>query len=513
MASLLASRCLTAILRAPKVVSTPFLRPYPGLPRTLQPMGRRLAHTIPKPTRTPQAQGAYSSKSRKEREPHYELRFTCVPCGDRSAHTVSKQGYHHGSVLITCPVCRNRHVISDNLNIFGDRKITVEDLLREKGQLVKRGTLGEDGDIEFWPDASTAPPGVAEAGAASAEGEGEGDEARRLRETRDPSSQTTDPTPLGASSVLPGGTGARPSTQQSVSHQSPTPSTRRQYHIKKFQPPTGLRRAGAKPVDQTRSPPDPDPEPHTSRFFSDAEGPYDSSRPEEFNRFHRLSTLREELSEKGDHVGNDSIPPSNPWGIPETSEETNSFTDVPLRHGLKSNLPTDASSFFQTEKEPSYPPTKNHSLFSTKSKRAFGEKHGFIRLIKRLRRRRENPLEDLLREFSVSKYHDLSKVRRVENKSRIRMVTPEPRMVLSDVHFKGPRFVETNNQGYKMSVQLQPGVVLRRRPPGGVPPPDSDSKSKSPDDSSSEVPINHSQRRGFFRPSFLPVLPDPSRES
>jgi protein import protein ZIM17 len=38
------------------------------------------------------------------------------------------------------------------LNIFGDRKITVEDLMREKGQLVKRGSLGEDGDIEFWPE-------------------------------------------------------------------------------------------------------------------------------------------------------------------------------------------------------------------------------------------------------------------------------------------------------------------------------------------------------------------------
>lgn len=54
--------------------------------------------------------------------------------------------------MISCPNCRNRHVISDHLNIFGDRKITVEDLMREKGQLVKRGNLGEDGDIEFWPD-------------------------------------------------------------------------------------------------------------------------------------------------------------------------------------------------------------------------------------------------------------------------------------------------------------------------------------------------------------------------
>ncbi|ROV96540.1 hypothetical protein VMCG_07758 [Cytospora schulzeri] len=87
--------------------------------------------------------------------PSYELTFTCVPCGTRSAHNISKQGYHHGSVLIACPSCRNRHVISDHLGIFGNRKITVEDLMREKGMLVKRGTLGEDGDIEFWEDGST----------------------------------------------------------------------------------------------------------------------------------------------------------------------------------------------------------------------------------------------------------------------------------------------------------------------------------------------------------------------
>lgn len=26
--------------------------------------------------------------------------------------------------------------------------------MKKKGQLVKRGTLGEDGDIEFWPEDS-----------------------------------------------------------------------------------------------------------------------------------------------------------------------------------------------------------------------------------------------------------------------------------------------------------------------------------------------------------------------
>jgi protein import protein ZIM17 len=45
-------------------------------------------------------------------------------------------------------------VISDHLNIFGDKHMTIEDLMRERGQLVKKGTLSEDGDLEFWEDGS-----------------------------------------------------------------------------------------------------------------------------------------------------------------------------------------------------------------------------------------------------------------------------------------------------------------------------------------------------------------------
>jgi mitochondrial protein import protein ZIM17 len=33
--------------------------------------------------------------------------------------------------------------------------MTIEDLMREQGQLVKKGTLSEDGDLEFWEDGST----------------------------------------------------------------------------------------------------------------------------------------------------------------------------------------------------------------------------------------------------------------------------------------------------------------------------------------------------------------------
>ena len=39
--------------------------------------------------------------------------------------------------------------------IFGDKHMTIEDLMRERGELVKKGTLSEDGDLEFWEDGKT----------------------------------------------------------------------------------------------------------------------------------------------------------------------------------------------------------------------------------------------------------------------------------------------------------------------------------------------------------------------
>jgi mitochondrial protein import protein ZIM17 len=37
-------------------------------------------------------------------------------------------------------------------------------LLQEKGQLVKKGTLSEDGDLEFWDDGTTTRRKTADAG-------------------------------------------------------------------------------------------------------------------------------------------------------------------------------------------------------------------------------------------------------------------------------------------------------------------------------------------------------------
>ena len=84
--------------------------------------------------------------------PAYEFTFTCKPCLHRSAHRISKQGYHHGSVLITCPSCKNRHIVSDHLRIFSEEGFSIEEAMRKSGELFRKGTLGPDGDVEIWKD-------------------------------------------------------------------------------------------------------------------------------------------------------------------------------------------------------------------------------------------------------------------------------------------------------------------------------------------------------------------------
>ena len=55
--------------------------------------------------------------AKAQNQPTYQLTFTCKPCKERSSHEISKQGYHNGTVLITCPQCKNRHVITDHLKV------------------------------------------------------------------------------------------------------------------------------------------------------------------------------------------------------------------------------------------------------------------------------------------------------------------------------------------------------------------------------------------------------------
>ncbi|KAI9652121.1 MAG: aspartate--tRNA ligase dps1 [Trizodia sp. TS-e1964] len=80
------------------------------------------------------------------------ISFTCKPCSKRSTHRISKQGYSRGSILITCPSCQRRHLIADHLKIFGHQPTNIETIMQQKGELVKRGVFGIDGNVELWSD-------------------------------------------------------------------------------------------------------------------------------------------------------------------------------------------------------------------------------------------------------------------------------------------------------------------------------------------------------------------------
>ena len=54
---------------------------------------------------------------RNPEEPIYQLYATCKVCKKRSAKTISKQGYHRGTVLLQCDGCGNRHLITDHLKV------------------------------------------------------------------------------------------------------------------------------------------------------------------------------------------------------------------------------------------------------------------------------------------------------------------------------------------------------------------------------------------------------------
>lgn len=71
--------------------------------------------------------------------------FTCKVCNERSHHVMSKLAYTKGVILIECPGCENRHLIADNLGWFRDGKTTIEDLVKEKGEGVRKVIVAEDG--------------------------------------------------------------------------------------------------------------------------------------------------------------------------------------------------------------------------------------------------------------------------------------------------------------------------------------------------------------------------------
>lgn len=66
------------------------------------------------------------------------LAFTCKKCETRSTHLMSKQAYHHGTIMVQCPHCKVRHLMADHLKIFSDNKITIQDIMHAQGQAVSK---------------------------------------------------------------------------------------------------------------------------------------------------------------------------------------------------------------------------------------------------------------------------------------------------------------------------------------------------------------------------------------
>lgn len=89
-----------------------------------------------------------NERQRERLKDAYQLMFKCKVCSTSNSHTVSKQAYNHGTVLVECPGCKNRHLIADHLKIFGQDQKTLEEILASKGQKVTYVNLNDLADAE-----------------------------------------------------------------------------------------------------------------------------------------------------------------------------------------------------------------------------------------------------------------------------------------------------------------------------------------------------------------------------
>ena len=75
---------------------------------------------------------------------HYALQFTCTVCNTRMQRKFTKAAYHKGLVIIRCDGCKNNHLIADNYGWFRDTPTTIEDIMREKGEEIKKLTAKDN---------------------------------------------------------------------------------------------------------------------------------------------------------------------------------------------------------------------------------------------------------------------------------------------------------------------------------------------------------------------------------
>lgn len=58
--------------------------------------------------------------------------------------------------MISVVACAGRHLLTFFQQFFSDKAITIEDIMRSKGELVRRGSISSGGDIEFWDEKENA---------------------------------------------------------------------------------------------------------------------------------------------------------------------------------------------------------------------------------------------------------------------------------------------------------------------------------------------------------------------
>ncbi|KAJ5214955.1 hypothetical protein N7468_010634 [Penicillium chermesinum] len=159
------TRLFSSQLRHVRAPSTP-LRAHPSLRRIIPPILRHNSSSskpLTDAVAEDEAHRALQNEERRKAEAAYRISFTCKPCGQRSEHRMSKQGYHHGTVLI-------QSITSASSST---KSTTLEDLLKEGGQTITHGML--DGDMEVWEDGTLRKIGGTAAPEEVPDGQSEGE--------------------------------------------------------------------------------------------------------------------------------------------------------------------------------------------------------------------------------------------------------------------------------------------------------------------------------------------------
>ncbi|KAH0583532.1 hypothetical protein J132_09680 [Termitomyces sp. J132] len=137
-------------------ISNPYSTTAPSFSSSTAPSSSKTGTTSPNSS-TSSAPALTASQPLPEPvEPRLSMTFTCTVtgCGERSTHEFTKRAYQRGIVLVQCPKCKNRHLIADHLGWFKesteDGKLrTVEDILRARGETVRRGRIDAGGVVEY----------------------------------------------------------------------------------------------------------------------------------------------------------------------------------------------------------------------------------------------------------------------------------------------------------------------------------------------------------------------------